>query len=129
MAHFALLDADAKVLDVLVVQNSDIQDLPFPESESAGVAYLTAIYGADTVWKQTSYSGSFRKNFACTGGSYSAEYDAFIYVKPFLDWVLSPQTCQWEAPAPYPADGQIYYWNAQSGAWDLLPDTQQKGRT
>lgn len=127
MAHFALLDDDARVLDVLVVQDEDIQNLPFPESEPVGQAYLNAVYAQTRVWKQTSYSCAFRKNFACIGGTYSAEYDAFVSVSPFPDWVLNPQTCQWEAPVPYPADGQIYYWNSQNSSWDVLPDTQQKG--
>lgn len=78
MAHFAWIDSDNKVYQVSVVNNSDIQDLPFPESEAVGVAYLTSVHGAGKVWKQTSYNGNFRQKYAGIGDIYDAEADAFV---------------------------------------------------
>lgn len=78
MAHFAWIDSDNKVYQVSVVNNSDIQDLPFPESEAVGVAYLTSVHGAGKIWKQTSYNGNFRGKYAGIGDIFDAEADAFV---------------------------------------------------
>jgi hypothetical protein len=67
MAHFAKLDANDVVTEVIVINNDVVQNLPFPESEPIGVAFCQSLYGADTVWKQTSYNGSFRVRYAGIG--------------------------------------------------------------
>ena len=119
MAHFAKLDLNNVVLQVDVVNNSDIDDLPFPESEPVGVAFLTNWSGGYTNWKQTSYNENFRKNYATVGGVYNPTLDAFIAPKPYPSWVLNESTCQWEAPVPFPSDGGNYYWDEQSQSWVL----------
>jgi hypothetical protein len=68
-------------------------------------------------WKQTSYSGSFRKNFAGIGYTYNADLDAFIPPKPYPSWVLDDATCQWKAPVPMPQDGELYEWDEAAGEW------------
>lgn len=78
MAHFAWIDSDNKVYQVSVVNKSDIQDLPFPESEAVGVAYLTSVHGSGKVWKQTSYNGNFRGKYAGVGDTYDATSDEFV---------------------------------------------------
>jgi len=78
MAHFAQLDANNIVLDVIVVNNAVVGDLPFPESEPLGVAFCQSLYGADTVWKQTSYNSSFRSCYAGIGYTYDPITDEFI---------------------------------------------------
>ena len=78
MAHFAWLDNDNKVYQVSVVNNSDIQDLPFPDSEAVGVAYLTSVHGSGKTWKQTSYNANFRAKYAGIGDIYDAELDEFV---------------------------------------------------
>lgn len=78
MAHFAQLDENNVVINVIVVNNDVIQNLPFPESEPIGVAFCQSLYGADTVWKQTSYNNNFRKYYAGIGFWYDPELDAFI---------------------------------------------------
>lgn len=82
MAHFAQLDADNVVLDVIVINNAVIKDLPFPESEPLGVAFCQSLYGADTVWKQTSYSANFRGAYAGIGYTYDAVTDTFVAPPP-----------------------------------------------
>lgn len=115
MAHFAKLDENNVVVDVSVVNNSDVGNLQFPDSEPVGVAFLTEWSGGYTNWKQTSYNANFRKHYACIGGTYSQELDAFIAPQPFPSWVLNEQTCQWEAPIPMPEG--VYYWDEDSGSW------------
>ncbi len=117
MAHFAKLDTNNIVLDVNVVNNSDIDDLPFPESEAVGIACLNAWAGQSFNWKQTSYNGNFRKNYAGPGMKYDAVRDAFIPSKPFPSWVLNEQTCKFEAPIPYPNDGKSYLWDEETVNW------------
>jgi hypothetical protein len=117
MAHFAKLDDQNIVLDVNVVNNETINDLPFPESEPVGVAFLTEWSGGYTNWKQTSYNGNFRKNFAGIGYTYDAVLDAFIAPKPYPSWLLNTTTCQWQAPTPYPTDGKMYTWDEETQSW------------
>jgi hypothetical protein len=117
MGHFAKLDDQSIVIDVNVVNNETLNNLSFPESEPVGVAFLTEWSGGYTNWKQTSYSASFRKNFAGVGYTYDSVLDAFIAPKPFPSWLLNTTTCQWEAPIPYPTDGKRYYWNEETQQW------------
>jgi len=117
MAHFAQIDNENVVLTVVVISNDDIQDLPFPESESIGVAFCKQLFGLDTNWVQTSYNGSFRKNYAEIGGIYASFRGAFISQKTFASWVLNEDTCLWEAPIPMPQDGKDYMWDEEQINW------------
>lgn len=117
MAHFAKLDNHNLVLDVTVLNNETVNNLPFPESEPVGVQFLTEWSEGYTNWKQTSYNGNFRKNYAGIGFTYSTELDAFIPPKPYPSWLLNTNTCQWQAPIPYPSDGNLYYWNEETQSW------------
>jgi len=78
MAHFAWLDQDNKVYQVSVVNNSDIKNLEFPESEPVGVAYLTSVHGSGKTWKQTSYNANFRDKYAGIGDTYDSVNDVFV---------------------------------------------------
>lgn len=109
MAHAAELDANNVVLRVIVVSN-DLE----PNVEQ----WCTDTYGG--YWKQTSYSGSFRKNFAGIGYTYNADLDAFIPPKPYPSWVLDDATCQWQAPVPMPQDGDLYEWDEAAGEWKRI---------
>ena len=98
MANFAKLDGAYLVTTVNVVNNETIENLPFPESEPVGVAFLQSLFGADTVWKQTSYNASFRKNYAGVGYTYDAGRDAFIAPQPDPRCVFIEETCRWDCP-------------------------------
>ena len=117
MAHFAKLDDNNVVLDVNVVNNQTIDDLPFPASEPVGVNFLTEWSGGYTNWKQTSYNGNFRKRYAGVNYIYDATLDAFIPPKPYPSWLLNTVTCDWNAPVPYPNDGKEYYWDETTQSW------------
>ena len=73
MAHFAQLDANNVVTQVIVISNDAVQNLPFPESEPIGVAFCQSLYGADTVWKQTSYNNNFRLCYAGIGYTFEVK--------------------------------------------------------
>jgi len=114
MAHFAKLGVGNIIERVEVVSND------IATNEQAGVDFLNTLYGTRDVWKQTSYNGTIRKNFAGIGYSYDQTRDAFIPPKPFNSWVLDEDTCLWEAPVAYPDDGQFYQWNETDQQWDLI---------
>jgi hypothetical protein len=82
MAHFAKLDENNVVLEVLVVSNDALGGLPFPESEPVGVEFMRSLFPGSN-WKQTSYNASFRGRYAGIGDIYDAERDEFI--SPIID--------------------------------------------
>lgn len=122
MAHFAQLDEHNIVLQVIVVNNETIENLPFPESEPVGVAFLTEWSGGYTNWKQTSYNNNFRVRYAGIDYIYDATLDAFIPPKPYESWLLNTTTCDWNAPVPYPTDGNKYYWDEADQSWTAFDD-------
>lgn len=84
MAHFAQIDAQKMVVEVLVIGNEQVDDLPFPDSEPVGQAFIASC-GITGEWLQTSYSGSFRVNFAGIGDYFDpliGEYGAFMPTIP-----------------------------------------------
>lgn len=120
MAHFAQLDSDSRVMRVVVVDNARLLDEEDVEQEELGLLLLRSLFGDDTIWKQTSYNGSIRKNFASIGGAYDADLDAFIPPMPFPSWVLNHETCQWQAPVPKPDTEELLIWDESSGNWVQL---------
>jgi hypothetical protein len=120
MAHFAKLDENNIVLEVHVVHNNELLDANGQESEAKGIAFLTTWSGGYTNWKQTSYNGNFRKNYAGLGYIYDSNRDAFIAPKPYSSWILNESTCRWEAPVPYPTDGKSYVWDEPTTSWKLV---------
>ncbi len=105
MAHFAKLGV-GNIIETVEVVSNDIAT-----TEQAGVDFLNNLYNTRDVWKQTSYNGTIRKNFAGIGYTYDQTRDAFIAPKPFNSWILNEDTCLWEAPVAYPTDGETYQWN------------------
>jgi len=121
MAHFAKLGIGNIVEQVIVVNNSVITDEQGIEQEKLGVDFLNKLYNTRDVWKQTSYNGKFRKNYAGIGYHYDEQKDAFIAPKPFLSWTLNETTCRWNAPIPQPDNSNNYFWNEQKQSWGLVP--------
>jgi len=116
MAHFAQLDDNNVVTQVIVVSNNDCQ-IGGVESEEAGIVFCKTLFGATTKWKQTSYNASIRKNYAGIGYTYDAGRDAFIPINPFASWLLNEDTCQWGAPTPMPTDDKKYQWDEATTSW------------
>ena len=143
MAHFAKLDANNVVEQVIVVSNDDIKDNTGTEVESIGIAFCQKILGASTNWKQTSYNATMRGNYAGIGMTYAenirtlgvASTDVFLNTQPYPSWSIGIGTAAWFAPAN-PGDppalttseanaGKYYVWNESnyqsnpSTAWVL----------
>ena len=126
MAHFAQLDSNNVVTQVIVVSNDDTSDSNGTETESIGVAFCQKLLGADTNWKQTSYNGNMRGNYAGIGYTYMSNVatlgvgstDIFISQQPYASWTISTSAARWEAPITQPtltdeqvAAGSYYTWD------------------
>jgi hypothetical protein len=121
MAHFCQLDENNVVTQVIVVANSDTADASGVEKEHIGAAFCEKLLGG--TWKQTSYNGSIRKNYAGLGYTYNTDIDAFVPPKPFASWLLNESTAQWEAPVAMPEDAgtgeppKRYSWDEATTSW------------
>lgn len=73
MAHFAELDNNNVVLRVIVVADQNTADENGVEKEAVGIAFCKALFGEDTNWVQTSYSGKIRGKFAGMGDIYDGK--------------------------------------------------------
>tara|TARA_B100000131_G_C17768114_1_gene472091 strand:- start:86 stop:535 length:450 start_codon:yes stop_codon:yes gene_type:complete len=127
MAHFAQLDDKNIVTQVIVVGNDDISDVNGDEVESIGVAFCQKLLGANTNWKQTSYNGKMRGNYAGIGMTYMtgvrtmglASTDVFIAQQPYPSWSIGINTASWFSPVgecpgittTQQAEGKYYIWD------------------
>ena len=131
MAHYAIIDESNIVTYVHVGKDeSDIvldnngnpinwEDYYKAKRTSyntiGGIHYVNGIPSQDQ-------SKAFRKNYASIGYYYDEIRDAFIPPKPYPSWILNEDTCLWDAPIPYPNDGNNYIWNEEIGNWELNTD-------
>ena len=122
MAHYAWLDENNIVINVIVGNNDDPDE---------GYQWLLDNLGGR--WIQTSintFAGEhltgktpMRYNYAGIGYTYDESFDAFIPPKPFESWVLNENTCQWDAPTPMPTDEtKKYSWNESTTSWDVVAE-------
>ena len=110
MAHYAFLDADSVVTEVIAgIDETELIEGLIPETW----------YGnfRGQVCKRTSYNNNMRKNYAGIGYTYDAVRDAFIAPKPFASWVLEEATCWWVAPVPKPSEGGPWAWDEDTESW------------
>lgn len=97
MAHFAELDENNVVKQVIVVHNNELLDEYGNESESKGIIFCQSLFSGN--WVQTSYNATMRKNYASIGFTYDPIRDAFIPPKPNChpdNLTLDKNTCLWE---------------------------------
>ncbi len=116
MAHFAQLDENNVVTQVIVVANDELL-FDGVENEAKGIMFCKSLLGDDTRWVQTSYNGTIRKRYAGIGFTYDADKDAFIAPKPYPSWVLDANA-GWEAPTPMPVEeGKFFTWDEITLSW------------
>jgi hypothetical protein len=121
MGHYAYIDENNIVTAVIVGPDEGTE----PDDISSWEDYFSAKGKGLAV--RTSYNSlggvhseggtPFRFNYAGIGYTYDEDRDAFIPPKPFESWVLNNYTCLWEAPEPYPTDGESYVWDEDAGDW------------
>jgi hypothetical protein len=102
MANFVKLDKNNIVLEVIVINNFEIDAT---NEEQSGITFIESLFGSGFVWKQTSYNGTIRKNFAGVGYTYDAIRDAFIAPEPDNAIGFDEETCRWILPeSEYPSE-------------------------
>jgi hypothetical protein len=106
MSHWAEIDSENKVIQVVVGNNNDPDE---------GYQWLVDNLGG--TWVKTSYNNNIRKNFAGIGYKYDEQRDAFIPPKPYESWILDEEVCQWKAPIARPQDGNYYDWDEKTISW------------
>ena len=121
MAHYAFLDANNIVTEVIVGIDEGEQDINWEQH-----------YGAfrGQTCKRTSYNTHggihsnggvpLRKNYAGIGYTYDETRDAFIPPQPYASWLLDETSCLWEAPVQMPDDGDRYQWDETAGEWVVV---------
>ena len=113
MSHFAKIDENNIVTEVIVAEQDFID---------------SGVLGDPSKWIQTSYNTKFgkhltggtpfRKNYAAVGMVYDKINDMFISQKPYDSWTLNLEKGMWEAPVPFPNDGNSYAWNESTLNWE-----------
>tara|TARA_R100000742_G_C4275172_1_gene95491 strand:- start:850 stop:1239 length:390 start_codon:yes stop_codon:yes gene_type:complete len=114
MAHFAQLDGDNKVINVIVVDN-DVITVDGEEVEQVGIDFCKSLLGEDTVWKQCSYNNNFRHVYPSElNSTYDEDNDVFILPQPYPSWTLD-SNFNWLAPVPYPdaINDKKYIWDEE----------------
>jgi hypothetical protein len=118
MAHFAKISSGL-VTEVIVISDENCPD-PAPNNESTGQAFIASL-GLEGEWRQTSYNGNFRKQYAGPGYTYDPVADVFISPQPFPSWTLDASH-DWQAPTPMPAEG-MWSWDEPTLSWVEIPTT------
>jgi len=135
MAHFCEINQERDpsgftnntlwVVKRTVVVSNDVQTSNGPLGENDmhvdGETWCQNFFKGGT-WKQTSYNGNFRKQYAGKNFIYDDVNDRFLKPQPFNNWTLDANG-DWQGPVAYPSvttygDGAEY-----SISWD---DTAQK---
>ena len=121
MAHYALLDENNIVTNVIVGNDEGFEDKDWEQiygDFSAQVCKRTSINTTGN--KHSQGKEPFRKNYAGIDMIYDVEGDGFYAPQPFDSWTLNQDTFIWEAPVEYPDDENIYNWNEETLSWDLI---------
>jgi hypothetical protein len=126
MAHFACLDSDNIVQNIIFIENKTISDENGNESEEIGVNICSDLFPNENyTFKQTSYNSNFRNTYAKIGMKYDFDLDSFIDIQPFDSWTLDTQTKQWVPPVPVPELDEetqkthTYIWDEENLEWIL----------
>ena len=116
MAHFAKINLNNIVEQVIVVNNFVLLDENGVENESKGLEFLNSLFGSAN-WIQTSYNGNFKKQYAAVGYIYDLTKDKFISPQPYNSWALDSED-DWQPPTPKPGYGSSYLWNEDTLTWN-----------
>jgi hypothetical protein len=131
MAHFAQIDSNNIVTQVIVVADADTADAQGNHLESIGIAFCQRLIGGN--WKQTSYNTQggvhtnggtpLRGNYAGIGYTYDTLHDVFYAPQPYPSWTINAPNWTWTPPVPYPTDvgtedaPKRYNWDENNRTW------------
>lgn len=128
MSHFAELDSNNYVINVIFVKDEDFRKY-IENEETEGIKYLQNIFGLHKRWVQTSYNTlmnqhrfdgiPLRGKYAEIGDKYDENKNLFIPPKPYNSWIFDETTCSWVSPIPKPKDENWYFWNEENLKWEV----------
>ena len=123
MAHYAFIDRSNTVVEVIVGKNENEDGIDWEKyyGNFKDMRCLRTSYNTQG-GQHISGGTPFRKNYAGVGYTYDEQRDAFIPPKPYPSWILDEDTCEWNSPVNEPTDGEMYDWNEETQAWDLISD-------
>lgn len=113
MAHYAFLDENNIVTQVIVGRNED----EVVDGISDWETYYGELMGQPCV--RTSYNHNIRKQYAGIGFTYDVHADVFISPQPFPSWSLD-ENHDWQAPVAAPNDGKHYEWSEATLSWVIM---------
>jgi hypothetical protein len=120
MAHYAFLDENNIVIEVIVGKNENEEGVNWEQHYGNFRGQLCKRTSYNTIGGVHQLGGTpFRKNYAGIGYTYDETRDVFIPPKPYNSWILNEDTCLWNAPVAYPTDGNKYTWNEEIKNWAL----------
>lgn len=120
MAHYALIDENLTVVSVITGVDENTDGVDWEQHYGNFHSLLCRRTSYNTHAGVHLGGGTpFRKNYAGIGFTFDPIRDAFIPPQPFSSWVLNEDTCYWEAPTPYPEDGNDYFWDENLEDWIL----------
>jgi hypothetical protein len=113
MAHYAQLDDDNTVLDVMKISD---------DYEDCGEDYINNVCMIPGRWIKTSYNGTIRGSFAGVGFSYNEELDVFLPPKPYESWVINTELKCWESPVERPeiSNTEAAIWDETNQQWIIV---------
>jgi len=113
MAHYAFLDENNIVTQVIVGRNED----EVVDGISDWEKYYGELMNQQCV--RTSYNHNIRKQYAGIGFTFDALADVFVAPQPYASWVLDVNH-DWQPPTPRPTGDKMYVWNEEELVWEEL---------
>lgn len=144
MAHFAEIDANNVVTNIIFIDNENITPGDNETEEQKGISYLQNLFGSDKTYVQCSYgthknkyynineNGEYiynennqnkklRKNFPQPDWIWDSGRNCFYEPKRFDSWVFNEDTATYEAPVAYPDDDtKVYEWDEVNQQWIIV---------
>ena len=124
MAHYAFLDSNNVVTDVITGNHEDEGGIDWEVWYGNFRGQVCKRTSYNTVANTHTNGGTpYRGNYAGIGYTYDQQRDVFLPPKPYASWVLIEETFQWKAPVDIPSDNSMenpYTWDEATTSWTLL---------
>lgn len=126
MSHFAKIDGNNVVTEVLVIDQAEVNTGLWGDPASfIQTSYNTrggVYYIPNTSTPDPDQSKAFRKNYAGIGFVWlpnGPQGEGFCPPRPYPSWSLNPFSYLWEAPVPMPEPNSppYYQWDEATKSW------------
>jgi len=123
MAHYAFLDSNNVVTDVITGNHEDEGGIDWEVWYGDFRGQVCKRTSYNTIGNTHSNGGTpYRGNYAGIGYIYRSDIDAFVPPQPYPSWTLDANVV-WQPPVARPTDNQRYSWNETNQVWEVLSGT------